>query len=204
MFRAALLCSCVLALSFPAYAEEKKVDVPADNPHLARAQEKAVEIAKTFNEQEINDLAMIKDGFGIIHSVRVTSRSVAAAVKECVKNNPEMKADMGDQYKAWEASVSSVLKGKEKEMYAAVSDGRFSKPKEVKEFLGMIDEAAQYADSKIDKKPLGTPSACEGLMKSMKDSEKTLGEMLQALAFPRSNAPLSDQKPADSQPEPKE
>ncbi len=185
MLRAALFSLLFVTFSVPAFAEDGKNVVKSSNPHVEKAQDKAVQIAKTFTPEELENLGIIKDGFGVIRAVQVTNKSVDAAVRKCGKDNPEMKAGMEAQYNDWKTGVITVLGNKEKEMKATINDGRFSKPKDVSAFLDLLDKAAQYADDKMDKQILSTPSSCEALEKSMSKTADQLEELLAELKFPR-------------------
>lgn len=186
MLRTSLFTTAlILIMSAPAMAQTKaEAAMKSSNPYVNKAQNKAVEIAKTFTPVEIENLSIIKDAFGILGAVHVTSQSVDAAVKQCGKDNPDMKADIDKQYGAWKGGVVTALETKDKEMMAAINDGRFKKPKEVIAFLDLLQKAAQHSYDKMEKKIVSTPSACDSLMDSMDDSADKLGDMLAELKFP--------------------
>ncbi|MFN3826662.1 MAG: hypothetical protein ACK4NR_03450 [Micavibrio sp.] len=184
MVRTLPLFAFILMMAAPVYAEESVIKT--DNPHITKASEQAVEIAKSFSEQEIGNLEIIKDGFGIIRSVKATDEIVGKTVKRCGKDNPDMKADMNAAYDTWKSNVTKVLDVKEKSLKAAINDGRFSKPKDVQSFLDTIDKAAQFAQDRMDaeKKIISTPSSCEGLKLKMDETYTQISELLTAVDFP--------------------
>lgn len=186
MLRTSLFTTAlILMMSVPAMAQTKAdAAMKSSNPYVQKAQDKAVEIAKTFTPVEIENLGIIKDAFGILGAVHVTSQSVDAAVKQCGKDNPDMKPDIDKQYGAWKGGVVAALDTKDKEMMAAINDGRFKKPKEVIAFLDLLQKAAQHSYDKMEKKIVSTPSACDSLMDSMDDSADKLGDMLAEMKFP--------------------
>jgi len=186
MLRTSLFTTAlILMMSVPAMAQTKAdAAMKSSNPYVQKAQDKAVEIAKTFTPVEIENLGIIKDAFGILGAVHVTSQSVDAAVKQCGKDNPDMKPDIDKQYGAWKGGVVAALDTKDKEMMAAINDGRFKKPKEVIAFLDLLQKAAQHSYDKMEKKIVSTPSACDSLMDSMNDSSDKLGDMLAEMKFP--------------------
>jgi len=191
MLRAPLFSLLLLTLTVPAFAQTPAASpevsaavTQSGNPHMQKAQDKAVEIAKTFTPVEIENLNVIKDAFGIIRAVQVTGKNVDTAVKKCGKDNPEMKAEMDAEYALWKGSIGTMLSDKEKIMKMSINDGRFSKPKEVTSFLSLLDKVAQYADDKMEKQILSTPSSCESLKKSMGKTSSKLEEMLSQLSFP--------------------
>lgn len=175
----------VLALAAPAWAENSaEAAMKSSNPYVQKAQDKAVEIAKSFTPIELENLAIVKDAFGILGAVSTTNKSVEAAVKQCGKDNPDMKADMDGQYSEWKGGVVTALGNKEKELKAAINDGRFSKPREVTAFLDLLDKAAQHSYERMEKKIVSTPSACDGLLDSMDDSADKLEKMMAELKIP--------------------
>lgn len=187
MRRIFVLSVVLLSLSVSAHAEsETRKMVAKDNPHMQKAQDKAAEIAGNFTAQEIANLEIVKDGFGIIRSVRTTGKIVEKTVKQCGKDNPEMKDQMTSGFNDWQTGVMTVLTAKENDMKTAIGDGRFSKPKDVQAFLDLIDKAAQKADDNRSAgiKIVSTPSSCEGLLKTMNSSANKLEELLGAVAFP--------------------
>ena len=57
-----------------------------------------------------------------------------------------------------------------------MNDSVFDNPKQVREYLDAIDEMAEYADDRLEKKVVTTPEACRHLIDSMdKSSEVILG-----------------------------
>ena len=186
MLRTSLFTTAlILMMPVPAMAQTKAdAAMKSSNPYVQKAQDKAVEIAKTFTPVEIENLGIIKDAFGILGAVHVTSQSVDAAVKQCGKDNPDMKPDIDKQYGEWKGGVVAALETKDKEMMAAINDGRFKKPKEVIAFLDLLQKAAQHSYDKMEKKIVSTPSACDSLMDSMDDSADKLGDMLAEMKFP--------------------
>ena len=188
MLRVSLFSLLFLTFTISAWAQPAQTLVPpggqSENPYIQKAQDKAVQIAKTFTPVELENLSVIKDVFGIIRAVRVTDKSVAATVKKCGTENPEMRSEMDEEYGVWKNSVIRMMNDKEKLMKMSINDGRFSQPKEVTSFLDLIDRAAQYADDKMEKNILSTPSSCESLKKSMVRTSDKLEEMLTELSFP--------------------
>lgn len=207
MLRASLISLLILTAAFPAMAQSfpavgqpasapaEAPKVKSDNPHIQKAQDKAVEIAKSFTPVEIENLSVIKDAYGILRAVELTNKSVSNTVKKCGQDNPDMKAMMDTEYGEWNTGVVSVLRTKEGELEKAIHDGRFSKPKDVTSFLALIDKAAQYADDKMEKQIISTPSACESLKETMDDTADKLEQMLAELTFPIAVPKVKD--PAD-------
>lgn len=186
MLRSTLFASLMM-LSFAAapsaYANDKAPQ-PVKNEKAVKLEKKAAEIIENFSPVERESLGVISDGFGIMHAVMLTNKSVSTTVEACGKKNPDMKADMDAAYKDWYSGIGPALQAREKDLKAAVNDGRFSKPKEVEAFLDALDDLARYNYDRMEKVPLTTPSACEKLVKSMDRSGEQLSQALSELKFP--------------------
>lgn len=195
MLRASLLATAfILMTSVPVLAQTTSAPAPAPqaaesapaskSAQAVKLEKKAAEIAETFSPVEKENLGVISDGFGIMHAVQLTSKSVSTTIDLCGQRNPEMKADLDAAYKEWYDGIGPQLQAREAEMKAAINDGRFSKPKDVSAFLDLLDRLAQHNYDRMEKKPLTTPSACERLAKTMGRTGEKLGKALSELKFP--------------------
>ncbi len=200
MLRTSLLTTAmILMTAVPVIAQTASAPAAdkAAVPKSAQAiklEKKAAEIAETFSPVEKENLGVISDGFGIMHAVQLTNKSVSTTVDLCGERNPDMKADMDAAYKKWHDGIGPQLKAREADMKAAINDGRFSKPKDVTAFLDLLDQLASHNYDRMEKKPLTTPSACERLAKTMKRTGETLGKTLSELKFPYA---VPKKKPAE-------
>ncbi len=196
-----LTLALVSLLSVPAYAAEEAAKevagqpapAPAGNPHILKAQEQAQAIAASFSEAEMRDLAQIRDAFGLVRSVQVVKRDVGRAVGQCVKANPDMKDFMQAGHESWDKAIAAAVDPRDKDIKAVIRDGRFSKPKQVEDFLATLDKAAVYAENKLDKRVVTSPEACTRLTKSMDETQKVIVEKMGEIKLP---APL----PAKTEP----
>lgn len=182
MLRASLLATAlVLMTSVSVYAQTTAAPKSAQ---AAKLEKKAAEIAETFSPVEKENLGVISDGFGIMHAVQMTNKSVFTTIDLCGKNNPEMKTDLDAAYKQWYGGIGPHLLARESDMKAAIHDGRFSKPKDVSTFLDLLDQLAKHNYDRMEKKPLTTPSACTRLVKTMDRTGEKLSKALAELKFP--------------------
>lgn len=184
LFASALIFSVAVALSVSAHATDKAPAPPVKSEQALKLEKKAADIAAHFTPTERESLGVISDGFGIMHAVMLTNKSVSTTIAACGKRNPEMKADMDAAYTKWYGGIGPVLEAREKDLKAAVRDGRFSKPQEVEAFLDALDSLARHNYDRMEKSPLTTPSACERLVKSMERSGEKLSKALTELKFP--------------------
>ena len=190
------LCfAALLTLSVPAFAAdenaattekpaaaEKKAEAQT-NPYRAEISAMARELAKAYNKDQAMALAQIRNGFGMTRAVRLVRTDVAHAIDACGKDNPDMKGDMSARFEKWSAGIDPLLKKSQSDMDAAIQAGGFPDQKQVKAYLDLIDKAAEYADSKIEKNVVTTPEACNGLLKSMDETEPTMIDLLQSIVW---------------------
>lgn len=210
MLRTSLLATAlILMTSVPVIAQTTSAptSAPAAGAPTAQApavpksaqaiklEKKAAEIAETFSPVEKENLGVLSDGFGIMHAVQLTNKSVFTTIDLCGKRNPEMKPDLDAAYKEWYGGFGPHLQAREADMKAAINDGRFSKPKDVSAFLDLLDQLAKHNYDRMEKQPLTTPSACERLVKTMDRTGEKLSKTLAELKFPYAvpkNKPAAD------------
>lgn len=188
MKRSYLTLALALFLALPGSAKAAGNEVPpaaspSANPFQPQIVSAAQELAKEVNREQALALAQIRTGFGMVRAVRLVEADVGKAVEACGKNNPDMKDEIEGRFKTWSGSVNPLLKKSGKEMDEAIEAAAFPDKKKVKAYLDLIDKAAEYADSKIEKTPLTTPEACTGLLESMNSTEPTMVELLQSIVW---------------------
>ena len=178
----------LLAFSVPAIAadEAKKEDtkakmasfLAADNPQLAELNKKTDELTKSLNEHDAHALFAIRHIYGTTQSVKTVKTDVGKAVELCGKENADLKQPMSDRYKAWTGAVDSAVDKLSSLNDAAIKTQTYMKPKEISAYLDLVKKAADKAESKISKKPLTDKASCEGLLKSMDDTQPKIVAML--------------------------
>lgn len=156
---------------------------PSANPYQAQIVLAAHELAKSFNQDQALALAQIRSGFGMIRAIRTVEADVGKAVKACGKDNPDMKETIESRFKTWSGSVDPLLKKSGKDMDKAIKAAAFPDEKKVTSYLALLDKAAAHADSRIEKKPVTTLGACNGLMESMNNTEPTMVGLLENISW---------------------
>ncbi len=170
----------ILCVSFwPGYAAAQ--DKSAVDSALAKLEKRSRELAETLDEDALKHLFHIRETFGSTRAVKVVRGDVQNAVKACGTANPDMKSAMDGRFSAWMASVDPVVKAKEKDIDAAIAAQTYMKPKEIKDYLKMIERAANNVDKDITKVPVTTSEACDGLLKSMDSTETVLTELIKGM-----------------------
>ncbi|MCB1556867.1 MAG: hypothetical protein KDJ15_06090 [Alphaproteobacteria bacterium] len=183
-----ILCS-LAAFSVQAADEPNTNSAPAamkigsDNPYLKSVESKARELSGLLSEDEVAAFVTIRDNFGMIRAVRIAGQDVTRAVKACGKDQPDLKQKMDDRLALWTKTLEPVLKDQASRMDKAVKQN-FRESGEVDAYLSLIDAAAHYADDQIDKTPVTTSAACEGLLTSMDRSQDQIEALLKALSWP--------------------
>lgn len=178
----------LLAFSVPAIAadEAKKEDtkakmasfLAADNPQLAELNKKTEELTKSLNEHDAHALFAIRHIYGTTQSVKTVKADVGKAVELCSKENTDLKQPMSDRYKQWTDAVDSAVEKLDSLNDVAIKAQTYMKPKEIHAYLNLVKKAADKAELKIDKKPLTDKASCEGLLKSMDETQPKIVTML--------------------------
>ena len=169
----------------PAASESPEKQEP-QNPYLAKADTKAKELAAAMSDEEAHHAGLVRQSFGVMRSIGVVRRNVENAVKLCGKDNPDLKDAIDARFTAWNGEIGTALKEQEKHFKKAVSADFFKKPGDVQAYLDLLDNAAGYAEEKMDKQVVTTPDACTDLQTSMDTTQKTLLELLAGLPWPGS------------------
>ncbi len=191
----ALLLSAVVlsgVLAVPSVVSAQELNKPeaakkfmeAENPHLKKLNARTDELTRTLGEAELKNLFYIRETFGTVRAVTVVQRDVGAAVKSCGKANPDMKEAMDARFKEWSDSVGPVVKDREAMMDKAITAQTYMKPKEIRDYLKLIQQTAEFADKSIEKNYATAKEDCESLLKSMDRTQEVVTELLADLKIP--------------------
>ena len=167
-------------------ADEKPVPAAVQapsNPHMDEMNSKARKLAASLSEEEAMYFAVVRENFGILRSIDVARGSVKEAVAQCADKNPDLKDGINARYKEWDKAITGATGPQQKAMDKAVTKDHFSDPAPVKDYLGTIDKAARFADDKMEKTVVTTPEACHHLMDSMGDTQETILQLVNGMAW---------------------
>lgn len=191
----------------PAFAQDSGT---MQNPHIEKIKEKAKALSTTMTAEEAKDLGLLREAFGMIQSVYLVRDHVSTASTLCKKEHKDLKSDIGARFDTWELRVISVADHQQEVLDDAINNERFQNPGDIKEYLELIDDAAEYADAQLKKQPLITLDACKSLLDSMSTTQEELVSLLGSITWPEGvdQGPLPDtpkaaQKPEAKKPEPK-
>lgn len=174
-------------------AKQKTIDEQAktihdQNPYLEKLRKASIDFIKDVPEDGVKPLLLIRQSYGIVQSVHAVIRDVGDAVKQCGDANADMNAPMDKRYASWKSAVTKELDVQDKKLNAAIDAQSYKKPADFRAYLKIIDDAAAYADKRLDKQVVTTPEACQSLMKSMDGTQKNIVSLLGQTPIPEFNA----------------
>jgi len=180
----AICFATLMVLCSPVRAAEPAEKGSLVNPYRDEIMVMAKDLSKEYSKEQALVLSKIHGGFGMIRAVRLVKNDVAKAVKVCAQDNPDLAEKITARFDQWNDGIEPLLVQNKERMNNAINDGGLPNEKKLKAYLDLIDKAAAHADSKIEKKIVSTPDACEGLIQSMDRTEPTMVELLQNIKWP--------------------
>lgn len=164
------------------------------NPTLAKVEKQAKALIENLGQPELKHLYFIKESFGSTSAVKIVRRDVGNAVKECGKANPDMKAKLDARFQEWTNAVDPAVKEKEKAIDDAIAQQTYAKPKDIKDYLKTIQQAADEANRNLEKKVITTPEACNGLLESMDRTQEVVQTLITEMKL-RPWPPVAEDEP---------
>jgi hypothetical protein len=180
-FRSVLVPVVAFAVLLPvaaASANNDKVAPGLDNPFLPKIEKATTALGDKLDKNALKHLYYVREGFGATRAVMLVRRDVDAAVKACGKANPDMKKGLDAEFAEWAAEVDPIVKQNEVMINRAIDEQTYIKPKEIHDYLKLIQQAGEHANKEIDKRIITTPEACSSLEKSMDDTRGAVSKLL--------------------------
>ena len=159
-----------------------------DNPHFKAVEDKARALVTPLSQSQMQDLYILRDGYGLIRSVEIVQRDIGRAVRLCGEDNPAMKDEMDGRFKSWRDAVEPVLDDRMAALKKAVDTQTFAKPAQIRDYFDALDDAAIYAEKKFDKRVITSPDACRSLLDSLDESQDQVAELMKELRVPEPSA----------------
>lgn len=180
----ALLCAFTLvSISFsPALAEDKKEKV-ADTP-ITKWIKAENAMLDSLGRGSQKAFFVLRNKHSVIRSIGVVRRDIKNAVKACGKKNKDLKGPMNTRFKEWENAVLPILKDAEKFLELELKEQEAFHVTDYRHVMKLNDAAYKFSESKIQKTPVTTQEACEGLLNSMDETEDNLVSILQDILLP--------------------
>lgn len=175
-------------------AETKAAKKKSDKPDSKKEEINPVQewiaaenkLIDTLSYKDKQSFYIMRNKYGVIRSVRIVRRDISNAVKACGKDNPGMKKEMYDRFKAWENAVLPVIELAEKYLKEEIDTQEIVFPSDFHHVLALNDEAYEFGEKHIEKTPVTSAEACEDLLESMDRTEDRMVELLQDMLLPES------------------
>lgn len=122
---------------------------------------------------------ILRNKHSVIRVIRVVERDIQNAVKSCGDKNPEMKEQIEGRFKQWQGAVVPILDTAKKQLDKDIAAQTIVPVKDLKNVLKLNDKAYEDGEKLVEKQPVSTKEACEGLIKSMDRTEDEMISLLQ-------------------------
>lgn len=176
-------------------AKAHEARAEAQNPHIEELQKVAEELVEGLDESSLKVLYEIRQIFGITRSVRIVRSDVEKAVNLCAEENEEMADEIKARFSGWDKAVMPRLESAEGRMQVMVEAQSFRPAADIREYLSLTKKAADYAESRIEKRPVTSAEECRALIRSMDNTEEALVSLLAGIDEDMTrSAPSSDTK----------
>jgi hypothetical protein len=160
--------------------EEKKVESTPITEWIAA--ENA--LLDTLPKQNQKIFFVLRNKHSVIRTIGVVRRDIKNAVKACGKENPNLKKPMNERFKEWENAVMPILDEAKKFLEIELKEQEAFHVSDYRYVTKLNDKAFEFSESKVTKTPVTSQEACEGLLKSMNDTEDNLINILQDILLP--------------------
>lgn len=202
-------------LSAPVFAQEKQAP-KAEVKKEAPAKEKAKEASKTesvvkvpkedaakntpiqkwidaenalidpLSDKDKESFFILRSKHSYIRVINVVKRDIGAAVASCGEKNPDIKGKMDTRFTEWKNAVEPIIETAQKTLDKDIANQKIVDVAKAKNVLKLNDEAFEYGEKQITKKPVTSKEACEDLVESMDDTEDRMITLLQETLLPES------------------
>jgi len=127
---------------------------------------------------------IFRNKHAVIRSINVVERDIKNAVKACGKENSDLKSPMNNRFKEWQNAVHPILTEAQKFLKQELKEQDAFHVSDYQYIMKLNDKAYEFSESKVEKTPVTTKEACEGLLNSMDMTEDKLVTLLQEVLLP--------------------
>lgn len=182
-FLCVALLLCVASAPALSADKEKKVKKKASTPitKWIAAENSLLDTLPSANQEAF---FILRNKHSVIRTIGVVQRDIKNAVQACGKENKELKKPMYARLKSWEKAVLPIVKEARKFLKMELKEQEAFHISDYKHVTKLNDKAFEFSESKIQKTPVTTKKACEGLLDSMDKTEDTLVRLLQDILLP--------------------
>jgi hypothetical protein len=146
----------------------------ADNAPQTRLDARTKALMEGLDQNQLRQLASIRESHGTIKAVENVQASVRNAVSACVAKNPDMKDQMNSRHDNWRHALRPTMKQAQSKLEKMILLQSFAKPSEVRSYLKMFDAAIAESNARVKAVPITEKAECEKLLKSMDKTEADL------------------------------
>lgn len=189
-----------------AFAEDEKpaeeMKAPEIDPEVAKQEKRIVKtsdmieaLTKDLSVTEQKHFHLIQASYNLMATVKMVQEDVESAVKECGKNNPDLKEAMDARYKEWNTAIKPVMEEAEGHNDNMIKAQDYVQASEIRKILKEMDRVRDKSDKQIEKIPVTTPEACEYLRNKMDETQDSMLKLLRATMLPFSQVFPEDEIP---------
>ncbi len=195
---ATLTTASVISLwSFPAHAAEgKKAEesIAAKSTPIPTAEETPVKkwidaenaLIAPLADKDKENFFILRNKYSVIRTIGVVKRDVGTAVKSCGDENPDIKGTMDARFTQWKNAVDPIIKTANRTLDETIKAQTLVDEKKFRNVLKLNDTAFEFSEKQIQKQPITTKEACQGLLDSMDRTEDQMITLLQQTLLPES------------------
>ncbi len=137
-----------------------------------------------FSKAQVESILILRNKHAYIRVTEVLERDIGNAVKACGKANPDIKAKMDGRFTQWKNAVNPIIKTAKKQLDTDIDGQKIVEPKEFRRVMKLNDKAFEHGEKQIQKTPVTTKEACEGLLASMDRTEDDMIKILRQTLLP--------------------
>lgn len=167
----------------PALAQKKAGKAQSETP-ITQWIDAENALLETLPNQNQKVFFVLRNKHSVIRSINMVHRDVKNAVKACGKENPSIKSQINERLDDWEAAIMPILDEANDVLKRELKEQEAFYMSDYKHVMKLNDKAYEFSESKIQKSPVTTMKACEGLVKSMNRTEDHLVDLLQEILLP--------------------
>lgn len=160
--------------------QKQKAAFPA-NPHIDDLSAHAKKLVEGLDKEALRTLYEIRNSFGITRSVHIVHQDVKKAVHLCGEKNPALKEDITKRFNTWDNAIMPAVKAAEQNRESVIDTQTVRPAEDVREYLRLTKEAADFTENQIEKNPVTTEDACQALIKSMDNTQNVIKELIEGI-----------------------
>lgn len=174
-----ILAGSLMFVSSVVYAQEEgSVDSKGEEARN-KVLDAAEDFTKDMDKVSARHFNVLYGNYNLVKVVETVKDDVGAAVKACGEANPDKKDPLNARYDEWKKAVEPVLKEAEGNVDNMVVAQDYADPRDIRNFLRMVDKTREEQAKEVEKVPVTSPEACDSLLNKMDGSQEQMVKLLQ-------------------------